>query len=92
MIFVVLITYFLHNMKTKQLRSAISESSKTLIGAGFVLVFTVPMVRVLINSGVNDLGLTSMPVAMAEFAANSVGEIYPFICSYYRSFGSLYSR
>lgn len=77
MIFVVLITYFLHNMKAKQLTSAISESGKTLIDAGFVLVFTVPMVRVLINSGVNDLELTSMPVAMAEFAANSVGEIYP---------------
>ncbi len=77
MIFVVLITYFLHNMKVRQLTSAISESGKTLINAGFVLVFTVPMVRVLINSGVNDLELTSMPVAMAEFAANSVGEIYP---------------
>jgi len=35
------------------------------------------MVRVLINSGVNDLGLASMPIAMAEFAASSVGEIYP---------------
>jgi lactate permease len=77
MIFVVLITYFLHNMKVKQLRSAISESGITLISAGFVLVFTVPMVRVLINSGVNDLELTSMPVAMAEFVANSVGNIYP---------------
>jgi len=77
MIFVVLITYFLHNMKIKQLTSAVSESSKTLINAGFVLVFAVPMVRVLINSGVNDLELVSMPVAMAEFAANSVGKIYP---------------
>ena len=77
MIFVVLITYFLHNMKIKQLTSAVSESGKTLINAGFVLVFTVPMVRVLINSGVNDLELVSMPVAMAEFAANSVGKIYP---------------
>lgn len=77
MIFVVLITYFLHNMKAKKLTSAISESSKTLINAGFVLVFTVPMVRVLINSGINNLELTSMPVAMAEFAADSVGSIYP---------------
>ncbi len=77
MIFVVLFTYFFHNMKAKQLTSAISESGKTLIDAGFVLVFTVPMVRVLINSGVNDLELASMPVAMAEFAADSVGEIYP---------------
>jgi lactate permease len=77
MIMVVLITFFMHNMQAKQLKSAVSESGITLIDAGFVLVFTVPMVRILINSGVNDLGLISMPIAMAEFAANSVGEIYP---------------
>ena len=77
MIMVVLITFFFHSMQAKQLQSAIAESGVTLIDAGFVLVFTVPMVRILINSGVNDLGLISMPIAMAEFAANSVGEIYP---------------
>lgn len=77
MILVVMITWVLHNMKAKKITSAISESGLTLISAGFVLVFTVPMVRVLINSGVNDLNIISMPVAMAEFAANSVGEIYP---------------
>lgn len=77
MVLVVMMTWFMHNMKTKKVISAISESGQTLISAGFVLVFTVPMVRVLINSGVNDLNLISMPVAMAEFAANSVGDIYP---------------
>lgn len=77
MIMVVLITFFIHKMKARQLKRAVSESGVTLIDAGFVLVFTVPMVRILINSGINDLGLISMPIAMAEFAANSVGEIYP---------------
>ena len=77
MIMVVLITFFMHNMQAGQLKKAVSESGITLIDAGFVLVFTVPMVRILINSGVNDLGLISMPIAMAEFAANSVGRVYP---------------
>ncbi|MCJ7756550.1 MAG: L-lactate permease, partial [Gillisia sp.] len=77
MIMVVLITYFLHRMKPIDLSKAIGESSKTLIGAGFVLVFTIPMVRILINSGVNDLGYSSMPVAMAEWVANTMGWIYP---------------
>ncbi|HBZ29013.1 MAG TPA: lactate permease, partial [Nitrosomonas nitrosa] len=45
--------------------------------AGFVLVFTVPMVRILINSGVNLADLPSMPQAMAQFVASSVGDIYP---------------
>lgn len=75
---VVLLTFFLHRMRVRELTAAIGESSKTLLGAGFVLIFTVPMVRILINSGVNGSDLHSMPVAMAELVANSVGSVYPF--------------
>ncbi len=56
---------------------AVSESSRTLIGAGFVLIFTVPMVRIFINSGVNGADLASMPVTTANFAAGLVGEFFP---------------
>ncbi|WP_275424090.1 L-lactate permease [Aeromonas caviae] len=45
---------------------ALGESSRTLIGAGFVLIFTVPMVRIFINSGVNGADLASMPVTTAN--------------------------
>ncbi len=75
---VVLATFFLHRMQGRQLAAAISESSKTLLGAGFVLIFTIPMVRILINSGVNGSDLVSMPVAMAQLVADSVGNVYPF--------------
>lgn len=78
MVLVVLATFFLHRMKLTELKAAVSESSRTLLGAGFVLIFTIPMVRILINSGVNMGDLPSMPRAMAELVANSVGEIYPF--------------
>lgn len=74
----VLITFFLHQMEAAQLRAAFKESGKILLGAGFVLVFTVPMVRIYINSGVNAAGLSSMPVAMAEWVATSVGGVWPF--------------
>ncbi|MBZ5486053.1 L-lactate permease [Halomonas aquamarina] len=74
---VVAITYFLHRMNGGQLKAAVSESTKTIFGAGFVLVFTVPMVRILINSGVNGADLVSMPVMMAQAVANGVGDIYP---------------
>lgn len=77
MILVVLATYFLHRMKFTEFKAAVKESSYTLLGAGFVLVFTVPMVRILINSGVNLADLPSMPQAMAQFVAISVGDIYP---------------
>jgi lactate permease len=53
---------------------AVRESSGTLLGAGFVLVFTVPMVRIMIQSGINANDLASMPISMANWVAGSVGE------------------
>jgi lactate permease len=77
LLFVCLITLFLHKMKPAQLVSAAADAGKTLVGAGFVLVFTIPMVRILINSGVNGAELASMPVAMASFVAETFGSVYP---------------
>ena len=77
LVLVVLITYFLHKMKMPEFKKALGDSGKMLAGAGFVLVFTVPMVRVYINSGGNVSGLSSMPLAMAEWVAGNVGNIWP---------------
>jgi lactate permease len=74
---VVIITFFLHRMEWSALGRAVKDSSRVLLGAGFVLVFTVPMVRVYINSGVNAAGLMSMPIAMAEWVATNVGSVWP---------------
>jgi lactate permease len=74
---VVIITAFMHRMDASQLKDAMVSSTKVLVGAGIVLVFTVPMVRVYINSDVNAAGLASMPLAMAEWVAGNVGQIWP---------------
>ncbi|MEL7558493.1 L-lactate permease [Stutzerimonas chloritidismutans] len=76
---VVLITFFIHGMRAAELKAAVKESSSVLLSAGFVLLFTVPMVRILINSGVNASDLPSMPIAMARYVADSVGGIYPLL-------------
>ncbi|WP_281645833.1 L-lactate permease [Parendozoicomonas sp. Alg238-R29] len=73
---VVLATVFLHRVSLKDMGSALGESTRTLLGAGFVLMFTIPMVRILINSGVNGADLSSMPVAMASFVADTFGSAY----------------
>jgi lactate permease len=78
LILAVVATYFLHGMKGPALKRAVADSSRVLLGAGFVLVFTVPMVRVYINSGVNGAGLLSMPIAMADWVATNVGQVWPF--------------
>ncbi|TFH86032.1 L-lactate permease [Billgrantia azerbaijanica] len=77
LLMVVLVTAVIHRMRAGELKAAFGESSRTLLGAGFVLIFTIPMVRILINSGVNAADLVSMPVAMARFVADGVGDIYP---------------
>lgn len=88
MVLVVLATFFLHRMKFSELTAAVHESSRTLLGAGFVLVFTIPMVRILINSGVNMSDLPSMPRAMAQLVASSVGDVYPFFASWVGALGA----
>jgi lactate permease len=75
----VLATFLLQRMKFGELKAAVTESSMTLLGAGFVLVFTIPMVRILINSGVNMSDLPSMPRAMAELVVSSVANLYLFL-------------
>lgn len=89
LVFVVLVTFFLHKMEFKELKEAVSESSKVMLGAGFVLIFTIPLVRILINSGVNASGFDSMPVAMANFVATSVGDIYPLFAPMVGALGHL---
>jgi lactate permease len=74
---VCLITFFLHGMKGKQVAAAFRESSRMIVSAGVVLIFAVAMVRVYINSGVNDIDLSAMPIVMAEWVALKVGYIYP---------------
>jgi len=71
-------TYFLHRMRWPAMKKAVVDSSRVLLGAGFVLVFTVPMVRVYINSGQNGAGFLSMPIAMADWVAINVGQVWPF--------------
>jgi len=78
LVLVVLATALLHGMDRASLGAAFRSSTKVLVGAGVVLVFTVPMVRVYINSDVNAAGYLSMPLAMAEWVAGNVGGVWPF--------------
>ncbi|WP_411912502.1 L-lactate permease [Vibrio fluvialis] len=77
LVFVALLAVLLQARSLKPMGQALGESTKTLIGAGFVLVFTIPMVRIFINSGVNMSDLASMPVTTANFAAGLVGSAFP---------------
>jgi len=81
-------TFFLHRMHARQFLAAISESTRTLLGAGFVLIFAVPMVRIYINSDVNALEIQSMPIAMAEWVSMNVGAVWPFFAPFIGALGA----
>jgi lactate permease len=88
LVITVLITLLIHRVGPGQLRTALGDSSTVLLGAGFVLLFTVPMVRVYINSTVNELNLPSMPISMAEWVATYVGQVWPFFASFIGAMGA----
>lgn len=88
LVFVVLVTFFLHHMTGSELGKAVRESGAILLGAGFVLLFTIPMVRVYINSGVNAGGYASMPLAMAQWVAANVGHVWPFFAPFIGALGA----
>ncbi|MEQ9288644.1 MAG: L-lactate permease [Cyclobacteriaceae bacterium] len=82
------LTVVMHKMNTSEVKNALSESGKMVIGAGFVLIFTVPMVRIYINSGANPADLPGMPIAMAEWVALTVGAVYPLFAPFVGAMGA----
>ena len=80
---VVAITFVIHRMSLAAIRRAVFGSLRVVLGASFVLIFTLPMVRIYINSGI-DAGATasgdplpSMPIALAQWVALHVGDVWP---------------
>ncbi|HIO98136.1 MAG TPA: L-lactate permease [Marinobacter salarius] len=69
---------------------AVGLSAKQALAAGVVLFSTLPMVRVLIRSGdvFNDSGLPSMPVIMAEVAAEFAGTYWPLVSPWIGALGA----
>ena len=87
-ILVVIVTYFLHRLKTKALRQATIDAVQTLTGTAVVLAAAVPMARVFINSGFNESGLASMPLTLADGVSNLAGQSWPLFAPTIGAMGS----
>ena len=85
-----LFAYALHRMNGRQIRETWAVSGKQLAGTAVALLFAVPLVRVLIQSGpdLNASGLSSMPVTLAEGAAAVSGSSWPFIAPFIGALGA----
>jgi lactate permease len=82
------VAVWLHRVRWSDVKVAVRCSFGMLWGAGFVLIFTVPMVRIYLNSGMNAEGIPGMPLAMADWVAGRVGMVYPFFAPWVGALGA----
>jgi lactate permease len=85
-----LITYVLHGMTRREILMSWQIAARQLRGAAVALVFALPMVRVFIESGprFNGSGLESMPLTLAQTAADLTGTGWPFFAPWIGAFGA----
>jgi lactate permease len=85
-----LITYALHRMTMDQIRASWAVAGRQLGGAAVALVFALPMVRIFIESGprFNATGLPSMPLVLAQAAADAAGSGWPLLAPWIGALGA----
>ncbi|MGL5081952.1 MAG: L-lactate permease [Microcoleaceae cyanobacterium] len=77
-ILVVVITCLLYRMKSGQVRRAIAGATTSIVSTALAIGASVPLAKIFMNSGVNDAGLQSMPLTLADGASSLAGAVWPF--------------
>lgn len=72
----------------RQLRNALSDSTKMLFPSIIALGAAVPMVRIFLQSGVNEANLPAMPMALAELVAQYLNGVWLYMAPLVGSLGS----
>lgn len=76
-IVVSLLTFLTHGMKTDAYARAWKQANRVIISASVALIFTVPMVQVMINSDGGAAGFMKMPYALAQATYELTGGLWP---------------
>ncbi|MBW6481085.1 MAG: L-lactate permease, partial [Bacteroidales bacterium] len=83
-----LVAAWIYGMSRKQVSTAWSEAAQRIKGPAIALVFAVPMVRLMMQSGNNPVDMAGMPLAMAQFMAGMVQGAWPFVAPFVGALGS----
>jgi lactate permease len=86
-----LLSVFLLGLRKKELGGALKTSATSLISSAIALGTAVPLVRIFINSGFNQLNLGSMPIELAASMASALGPVWPLFAPYVGSLGAFIS-
>ncbi|TVP69773.1 MAG: L-lactate permease [Leptolyngbya sp. LCM1.Bin17] len=85
---VVTVTYFLHHMKPQDIQMAMGRAVPILQKTALALGAAVLMARVFINSDVNGVGLSSMPLTLAAGMSAVAGQTWPLFAAIVGMVGS----
>ncbi|NKF50125.1 L-lactate permease [Shewanella sp. WXL01] len=88
---VCLVGFVLFKMNSKSIKQSFTTSCSSMLPTIISLGASVPMVKIFLNSGQNDAGLESMPVALADLLASSMGAIWAWMAPVVGIFGAFLS-
>lgn len=88
---VCILGFFLFKMKSPAIKQTVGVSCKSMLPTIISLGASVPMVKIFLNSGVNGAGLASMPVALADMLAGSMGAVWAWMAPIVGIFGAFLS-
>jgi len=88
---VVFISFAMFKSSFFDIRKAFKVTFKQLSGATVALIFGVAMVQIMLNSGNNNSGLSSMLSEMAKSVASSSNQFYPIVSPMFGMLGSFIS-
>ncbi len=90
-VLVCILGFFLFKMKGPAIKDSFTVSCKSMLPTIISLGASVPMVKIFLNSGANESGLQSMPVALADMLAGSMGAVWAWIAPIVGIFGAFLS-
>lgn len=90
-LFIALVCIPLFKMSKKQVSVAWGEAIKRIKGPFIALMFAVPLVRIMMQSGTNPNEYLSMPIAMAQSMASVFQGAWPLVDSFVGALGSFMS-
>ncbi|QIZ76978.1 L-lactate permease [Ferrimonas lipolytica] len=88
---VCILGFFIFKMKPAAFKGAFTDSCKSMVPTIISLGASVPMVKIFLNSGENASGLLSMPKALAELLASTMGSVWEWTAPVVGIFGAFLS-
>lgn len=88
---VILGTILLYKIPYKKVGRALNVSAQPLMNTAIALFFSTAMVRIFINSNVQESPLENMPTELANLASSVLGDVWPLVAPFLGIIGAFVS-